>query len=424
MAATWLMMAVEGPFLAAIIARLAEAKFNLAAYGVAYSLALIMEAPIIMLMSASTALVKNRDAYLKMRRFTNVLNSGITILMLFLVIPPVFYFLTEELIGLPTHVVRLTHTAMVILLPWPAAIGFRRFYQGILIRSRLTRLVAVGTVIRLVSMATTAIALYLVKVNGATVGAAALSAGVTAEAIAGRLMAIKPTRALLAKEETTPNTSQPLTYSYITKFYIPLALTSILSLGVHPFVTFFLGKSRFAIESLAVLPVVNSLVFLFRSLGLSYQEAVIALIGDNGKDYIPLRNFAIIMAILVVGGLGLITFTPLAAVWFRHISGLSPELTLFAFAPAQVMTLLPALTVLISFQRSTLVSAAFTSPITTATAIEVAGIVLVLWISIYYFNAIGAVAAALAYTIGRLLANLYLIPKQLEAVKKIRRSQA
>ncbi|MCK4558957.1 MAG: hypothetical protein KAV45_04180 [Calditrichia bacterium] len=31
LAATWLMMAFEGPFLAAIIARLAEPKFNLAA---------------------------------------------------------------------------------------------------------------------------------------------------------------------------------------------------------------------------------------------------------------------------------------------------------------------------------------------------------------------------------------------------------
>ena len=36
--ATWLMMSVEGPFLAAVIARLPEPKFNLAAYGVAFAL--------------------------------------------------------------------------------------------------------------------------------------------------------------------------------------------------------------------------------------------------------------------------------------------------------------------------------------------------------------------------------------------------
>ena len=45
LAATWLMMAVEGPYVAAIIARLAEPIRNLAAYGVAFSFAFMAEAP-------------------------------------------------------------------------------------------------------------------------------------------------------------------------------------------------------------------------------------------------------------------------------------------------------------------------------------------------------------------------------------------
>ena len=49
LAATWLMMSLEGPYLSALIARLAEPKFNLAAYGIAFSLALIIEAPVIMI---------------------------------------------------------------------------------------------------------------------------------------------------------------------------------------------------------------------------------------------------------------------------------------------------------------------------------------------------------------------------------------
>jgi len=65
LAATWLMMATEGPLLAALIARLPDPKFNLAAYGVAFAFAVLIEAPIIMIMSASTALVKDRDSYLK-----------------------------------------------------------------------------------------------------------------------------------------------------------------------------------------------------------------------------------------------------------------------------------------------------------------------------------------------------------------------
>ena len=50
-------MAIEQPFLIAFIARLENAKYNLAAFGIAYSFAIIVEAPVIMLISASTALV-------------------------------------------------------------------------------------------------------------------------------------------------------------------------------------------------------------------------------------------------------------------------------------------------------------------------------------------------------------------------------
>jgi hypothetical protein len=90
LAATWLMMATEGPFLAAIIARLADPKYNLAAYGVAYSFGVLIEAPIIMIMSASTALVRDRDSYLKLRNFTFTLNGICTLIMIFFVLPPVF----------------------------------------------------------------------------------------------------------------------------------------------------------------------------------------------------------------------------------------------------------------------------------------------------------------------------------------------
>jgi len=69
LASTWLMMAAEGPFLAAVIARLQDPKHNLAAYGVAFSFAILIEAPIIMITSASTALVKDKSSYFKLRNF-------------------------------------------------------------------------------------------------------------------------------------------------------------------------------------------------------------------------------------------------------------------------------------------------------------------------------------------------------------------
>ena len=153
-------MSIEGPFLAALIARSTAPIFNLAAYGVAYSLALIIEAPIIMIMSASITLVKDSESFYKLRNFTYSANGIITLIMLIVITPPVFYFITEVLIGLPGEVSRLTHIATIILIPWPGAIGYRRFYQGILIKNNLTRRVAYGTIVRLFSMLICAASLY------------------------------------------------------------------------------------------------------------------------------------------------------------------------------------------------------------------------------------------------------------------------
>jgi len=409
LAATWLMMAVEGPFLAAVIARLGDPVYNLAAYGVAYSLALVVEAPVIMLMSAATALARNRASYLRLLRFTHALNATVTLAMLVTLLPPVFHRLALELIGLPPEVASRTHVALLILLPWPAVIGMRRFYQGVLIRHGLTRRVAYGTIARLAAMFGTAFALArYTDIEGAWVGAAALTAGVTCEAAFSRLMAAGSIHSLL----DTPGEAAGAASSYtaLSRFYYPLALTTLLSLGIQPVVTFFVGNSRASLESLAVLPVVSALVFVFRSLGLAYQEVVIALMGDEGKGYRSLRHFGLVLSVAVVAGLALIAWTPLSHVWFRTISGLTEELAVFALAPTRILTVIPGLTALLSFQRAILVVRGPTNAITVATLIEVVGVVVVLLVAIVQLDAVGAVAAAAALLIGRVGANVYLAP--------------
>ena len=119
------------------------------------------------------------------------------------------------------------------------------------------------------------------------VGASALSTAVICEAIASKFMVSK----FLARLKSRSNETQSeLTIKEIVKFYYPLALTSLLTLGIQPFVTFFIGQSRMPLESFAVMPVVTSFVFIFRGLGLSYQEVVVALIGDNMSGFLSTKK--------------------------------------------------------------------------------------------------------------------------------------
>jgi hypothetical protein len=260
-------------------------------------------------------------------------------------------------------------------------------------------------------MSMSAVALVLVRLTeleGAIVGAAALSAGVAAEAVASRVMANQAVRALTM--EPSGDAGDSLKYTEIVRFYIPLALTTLLALGVHPLVTFFVGHGRLALESLAVLPVVNSVVFIFRSIGLAYQEVGIALMGDHDQNYHALRRFAWSLGAVVVVGLGLIAWTPVGRLWFELVAGLSPELASFALTPTRILVLIPGLAVILSFQRAVLVHAKKTVPVTAATVIEVVGIVAILGIGVFVLDWVGAVAAALALLMGRFAANVYLAP--------------
>ncbi|MEI6613608.1 MAG: hypothetical protein WCL37_01805 [Chrysiogenales bacterium] len=407
---TWLMMSMEGPFIAALIARLTDAKFNLAAYGVAFSLGMIFESPIIMMLSASNVLVKGRRSFLKLRRFSNSLNILITLVMLLVLIPPVFFWLTRSLIGLPWPVARLTHLASILLIPWPAAIGYRRFYQGVLIGNGMPRRVAYGTLVRLSSMAATALLFFLFStLPGACVGAAALSAGVVMEAVASRFMAKGVVNKLLNEDAESESGKIALRYRFIAGFYFPLAMTSVLALAIYPLISFFMGQSRLPIESLAVLPVLNALTFIFRSAGLSFQEAAITLLGHGENSYRKLRSFAMLLGIAASFVLGLISFTPAAFLWFHHVSGLTLELTRLALWPIRIMSILPALEVLLALQRSLLVKDKNTRPVTMATMIEVTVIAGVLLLAISRFHMVGVLAAALAAVSGRLCANAYLL---------------
>jgi len=411
LASTWLLMAVEGLLLAFILARLPAPRENLAAYGVAFAFAIIVEAPVILLMSASTALVRDAQGYRALWRFTLRLNLLITVLMLVLVIPPVWGAL-GRMIGLEPAVAGRVHTALMLLIPWPAAIGDRRFHQGLMIRGNRTGRVAIGTVARVSAMGTTAAVLAVGGwFEGASVAAAALSTGVLTEMLMVRRM-VRPILGPLKEQAAALGTDVPpdLTQRAVFRFYLPLAMTSVIALASQPVITFFMGRAPRPLESLAVLPVLNGLTFIFRALALSYQEVAIALCGERGENFIKIRQVAHGLFVGVIVCLGLIAWTPLGPFWLERIQGLDPELARFGLVPLRIFALLPALSVVQSFQRAMLVHGRRTGPMGWATAVELGGLAITLAILIGGLGTVGVIAAAIGTMAGRVAGISVLLP--------------
>ncbi|MFN2304914.1 MAG: hypothetical protein ACK2TV_14380, partial [Anaerolineales bacterium] len=150
LALSWLLMALELPALSSVISRLPDPKINLAAYGgIVFPLALIIEAPIIMLLAASTALSKDWDSYRKIRKFMHYTSAGLTAIHLLVVSTPLYFFITRVLIGSPEEIIIPARLGFLIMLPWTWSIAYRRFNQGVLIRFGHTRIVSQGTFVRL-----------------------------------------------------------------------------------------------------------------------------------------------------------------------------------------------------------------------------------------------------------------------------------
>lgn len=414
LAGTWLMMAIEGPYLAALIARSPEPKENLAAFGIAYAIGLIMESPIIMMMAAAVRLVDNKQGFKKLFNFHMILNIIITFAMLSLAIPIVFDSLAQHILSLTEPIASLTKTSCLLLLPWPAAIGYRRFYQGILIKNGQSKLVAKGTIFRLTSLTGFGFALwYGSDLPGAYIGTATLSLGVVIEAIAVRLMASHARQAILYGKGFTSSKkkqggTQQLSYRFIANFYYPLALTAMLGLMSGPLVTLAMNRAHYPLESLAALPIINGFTFIFRAIPLSFQEVIISFMSRSNAYYKPLKSYAITLTLSLTIIYLAIAATPLKHLWLIEISGLSKSLANFASPALFIMVFTPSFSLILSWQRAMCIHMQKTAAIKTTSIIEVLTIALILYIAIDVFNLVGIIAAASSLMVARAIAISYL----------------
>ena len=357
-------MGVELPAVSATMARLAYPKINLAAYGgVVFPISLIIEAPIIMLLAASTALCKDWPSYLKIRRFMIVSAASLTVLHFLIAFTPLYYFIVEGIIGVPEVIVEPARIGLMIMLPWTWSIAYRRFNQGVLIRFGHSRAVGIGTVIRLTADGLVLLVGYLIGgIPGIVVGTSAVIAGVFFEAVYSGI-AVRPV--VKGPLKRAPIVHPALDQRTFLNFYIPLAMTSLLLLLANPIGSAALSRMPLALDSLAVWPVIGGLIFMFRSPGVAYNEVVVALL-DETRSSFNLRKFAVILSIILSGLLILITITPLSTIWFETISALTPALSMLARSGLWLALLVPALSVWQSWYQGAIVHSRRTRGITEA----------------------------------------------------------
>ena len=185
-------------------------------------------------------------------------------------------------------------------------IAWRRLNQGVMIKHGNSKLVAKGTLIRLITLTfVLSYGRWFTDYSGIIVGASAVALAVSAEA----LYAQHAVQNILKIKLPIKSESKNITRSSFTKFYLPLAVTPLASLLIHPVGSAGMSRMPEALPSLAAWPVVYGLVFITRSLGFAFNEVVVALLDrPNGK--FELYRFTRILAFSTIAFLALLALTP------------------------------------------------------------------------------------------------------------------
>ena len=422
LAGSWIRMGVELPVVSAAMARMPHATVSLAAYGgVVFPLALLIESPILMLLTASTALARDRHSYLVVRRFMFVAAGLLTVLHAVLAFTPLFDWVAGAVIGVPEPVREPARIGLRIMLPWTLSIAYRRTQQGVLIRFGRARAVTWGTLVRLTTLvALLGAGLAYGALPGIVVGTVAVASAVVAEGVfAG--FAVRPVlRGALAADATASDVAAPpappdaatpsggaapaapqLTMSRFLRFYAPLSVTPLLNFLALPLSAAAMSRMPNALESLATWPVLSGSTFTVRSLGFAFNEVVVSLM-DRGRPVPALRRFAwglsaAALAILLVGAA-----TPLGAWWFERASALPAGLALMARQSLWFLVPMGAVSVWQSYHQGMLVHAHRTRAITESMLVLLVAHVTVLGVGVAWHSVPGLAFASLGLTAGGL----------------------
>ncbi len=410
-------MGLELPVVSAVMARLPHATVSLAAYGgVVFPLSLLIESPILMLLTASTALARDTHSYQVVRRFMFVAAGLLTLLHALIAFTPLFDLIAGTLIGIPEPAREPARIGLRIMLPWTLAIAYRRTQQGVLIRFGRASSITWGTFVRLSALAAVlAIGSAIGSVPGIVVGTSAVACGVVAEALFAKFAVAPVRRGALA---SAPMQDPPLTMPAFVRFYTPLSLTPLLNFIAMPLAAAAMSRMPNALESLAAWPVLSGSTFTLRSVGFAYNEVVVSLL-DRRRPVAALRRFAwgislVVTAVLLAGAA-----TPLGGWWFERGSALPSGIALLARQALWFLVPMGAVSVWQSFHQGALVHTHNTRAITESMGVLLVVTAAVLGIGVSWNSIPGLYLAALGMTVGGLAQIGWLLHRSRKALRQI-----
>lgn len=400
LAASIVMMVLEPSTINVGLGRTSEPELALAAFGVAFSLALLVEAPILMLLDASVARSTDWTTFFLLRRLTVVLGLIVTAVGLVVSLTPLYSLIVNDLMNIPADVALEARPTLQVLAFWSLPIAWRRTHQGLLIRSGRTAAISLATGARLVTLAAALFAgLHLLPGQGAAVAGLAMVLSVTVES-ALITWATRPVlRADTFRSSALSDGGSSLTMRDLWRFYRPLAMTTILRQTTRPMLNAGIAAASVARASLAAWPVTWGFTILIAGPAWSLQQLTTALATDR-VAYRRVRGFSLTLSALFSSVLALVAFSPLYGAVMGRLYNLSPELQDLARPALQLMAVYPLLLGAQSVLRGVYIRNGRTAAVRSAMTANVLTLAGALAIGVMVLTPTGVMLAAVATLAG------------------------
>jgi hypothetical protein len=184
-------------------------------------------------------------------------------------------------------------------------------------------------------------------------------------------------------------------------------LTSLLTLLVQPFGSAAMSRMPAAIASLAVWPVLGGFTFMLRSIGVAYNEVVVALLDEPLSSH-NLRRFTGLLTGFSTLLILVIALTPLSTLWFQVFSGLESELADMAVIGLLIAIPTAGLSVLQSWYQGLILHGGRTRGITEAVILFLVICTALLGAGVMRGGVTGLYWVLAAFTIAMLIQTIWL----------------
>ncbi len=414
-----ILMMIEMPVVTAGISRLPEPELNLAAYGLLMSVAYVLVNLAVPLTHTGNALGRSQQAFRLLRTFSLAVCGFVTVVSALIYFTPLYGMVVEGLLGTPPHVARVARPGIQMMVIASFAIGWRRFYHGVLIRHGYTSIIAWITIIRAaVLLAVVAVGVYWGRFAGIEVAAAALAISPAVESAVVTVVA----ELILRRKGTIRWESDKafaITYAATVRFFVPLALVLALTATMRPIIAAAMTRLPEPVLSLAAFPVAFGVFNIIYSPLWVLPQIMIALVKDR-QSYRVVSQF--ILRTCLIGWVLLLgaTFTPAVDFYMAVVLGVPAHVREAALPAVRIMSLYVLAAGWQGQYQGVLVAARKTTTTQLATTVNVVALALALGLGVILGSLPGVIVGAMAYTAGfaaetlalqqparRLVADLY-----------------